>query len=230
MSETDQQHHSFTPRTTVRRLSDRGHYDRATIHAILDEALICHVGFVDDGQPIVIPTIHVRMGDELYFHGSNASRLLAMISSGQPICVTVTLLDALVLARSAFDHSMNYRSVVILGSGRLVTNRDQKRAVLTALSDHVIPGRWEEVRQPSEQELDATTVACVPITEPSAKIRSGPPKDRAEDYDLPVWAGLLPLAMTPGAAIPDPRMTRPMPVPEYVTHYQRPLSKHRNPE
>ena len=209
-------------RTTVRRLADRGHYDRATIHAILDEALTCHVGFVDEGQPMVIPTIHVRVGDELFFHGSNASRLLAVIGSGAPVCVTVTLLDALVLARSAFDHSMNYRSVVVLGTGRLVTDREAKLAALIALSEHVIPGRWDEVRPPTEQELNATTVACVPITEASAKIRSGPPKDRAEDYELPVWAGLLPLALTAGVAIPDPRMTHGLPVPGYIANYRRP--------
>lgn len=211
-------------RTTVRRLADRGHYDRETIHAILDEAFFCHVGFVDDGHPMVIPTIHVRIGDELFFHGSNASRLLAVIGSGAPVCVTVTLLDALVLARSAFDHSMNYRSVVVLGSGRLVTDREAKLEALVALSEHVIPGRWEEVRPPSEQELNATTVACLPITEASAKIRSGPPKDRAEDYDLAVWAGLLPLNLMPGLAVPDPRMTHDLPVPEYVGGYRRPGS------
>lgn len=208
-------------RTTVRRLSDRGKYDRETIHAILDEALICHVGFVEEGQPLVIPTIHVRIGDELFFHGSNASRLLAVIGSGAPVCVTVTLLDALVLARSAFDHSMNYRSVVVLGAGRLVKEREPKLAALVALSEHVIPGRWDEVRSPSEQELNATTVACIPITEASAKIRSGPPKDRAEDYDLAVWAGLLPLSITAGLAIPDPRMKHDLLVPEYVRDYCR---------
>lgn len=217
-------HSSHPPnseRTTVRRLAERGKYDRETIHAILDEALICHVGFVDEGHPMVIPTIHVRIGDELFFHGSNASRLLAVIGSGAPVCVTVTLLDALVLARSAFDHSMNYRSVVVLGSGRLVTEREAKLAALVALSEHVIPGRWDEVRSPTEQELNATTVACVPITEASAKIRSGPPKDRAEDCELPVWAGLLPLALTPGVAIPDPHLTRDLPVPGYLAGYRR---------
>jgi len=208
-------------RTTVKRYPDRGKYDRATIDAILDEALICHVGFVDEGQPFVIPTIHVRIEDELFFHGSNASRLLAVIGSGAPVCVTVTLLDALVLARSAFDHSMNYRSVVILGQGRQVTEPREKIKALHALSEHVIAGRWEDVRKPTEQELNATTVACVPITEASAKIRSGPPKDRAEDYDLPVWAGLLPLRVCAGEAIADPAMRRTIALPEYVRTYIR---------
>lgn len=192
------------------------------MYAILDEALYGHVGFVDGGHPFVIPTIHVRIGDELFFHGSMASRLMAVIGSGAAVCVTVTLLDGLVLARSAFDHSMNYRSVVVLGSGRMVTDRGEKLAILKALSEHVVPGRWVEARPPSKPELDATAVACVPIREASAKIRTGGPKDRPQDQDWPVWAGVVPLSLQAGAPISDPTTGDDRRVPDYAQNYRRP--------
>jgi nitroimidazol reductase NimA-like FMN-containing flavoprotein (pyridoxamine 5'-phosphate oxidase superfamily) len=205
-----------SPRTTVRRLPKRGAYDRATIEAILDEALICHVGFIVDGQPMVIPTIHARVDDALYFHGSVASRMLRSLEQGVPACVTVTLLDGLVLARSAFHHSMNYRSVVVLGTATAVVDREEKRRVLDALVEHVMKGRSADARPPSEAELNATMVLRLPITEASAKIRTGPPLDDEEDYALPVWAGVLPLELTPLEPVADPRMTAGIPLPRYL--------------
>ena len=192
-----------TPRTTVRRLSDRGVYDRQAIHAILDEALICHVGFVVDGQPVVIPTIHVRVGDTLYFHGSAASRMLRSLRNGVEACVTVTLLDGLVLARSAFHHSMNYRSVVVFGKGREVTDREEKLQALDALVDHVVPGRAAVVRAPNELEIKQTLVIALPLAEASAKVRTGPPVDDEADYALDVWAGVVPMALVKGEPIRD---------------------------
>ena len=192
-----------TPRTTVRRLAARGVYDRAAIHAILDEALICHVGFVVDGQPVVIPTIHTRGGDTLYFHGSAASRMLRSLRNGIEACVTVTLLDGLVLARSAFHHSMNYRSVVVLGRGREVVDADEKRRALDALVDHVVPGRNAVVRPPTAAELKQTLVIAVPLSEASAKVRTGPPVDDEEDYKLDVWAGVIPMRLVKDEPIRD---------------------------
>jgi uncharacterized protein len=185
---------SRTDRTTLRRLPNRGVYDRASIHSILDEGLICHVGFVVDGQPYVIPTIHVRVGEQLFFHGSPASRMLRALEQGVEACVTVTLLDGLVLARSAFHHSMNYRSAVVFGTAMPVESSEEKLRVLRALSDHLIKGRWQEVRTPSPSELKGTLVLSLPIDEASAKVRAGPPVDDEDDYGLPVWAGVLPLA------------------------------------
>ncbi len=208
-------------RTTVRRLAKRGAYDRETIHAIIDEALVCHVGFVENDQPFVIPTIHVRAGDVLYLHGSRQSRMLQCLSTGVPACVTVTLLDALVLARSVFHHSMNYRSVVILGRGREVTDPEEKWNALEALVEHVVPGRWAEARHPSENELAATTVVAIPLDESSAKIRTGPPKDDDADYSMSIWAGLLPLPMVPGVPIADPLLGPDTALPSYVTSYRR---------
>ncbi|MBV8518511.1 MAG: pyridoxamine 5'-phosphate oxidase family protein [Acidobacteria bacterium] len=190
-------------RTRVKRLPKRGAYDRATIDAILDEALICHVGFVVDGAPVVIPTIHWRDGDELYFHGSAASRMLRTLRDGVEACVTVTLLDGLVLARSAFHHSMNYRSVVVFGRARLVDEREEKLRALDRLVEHVVPGRSALVRGPNESELRQTLVLALPIAEASAKIRTGGPIDDAEDYALPVWAGVVPLTLTKGTPIKD---------------------------
>ena len=205
-----------TPRTTVRRLGKRGAYDRETIEAILDEALICHVGFVVDDQPMVIPTIHARVDDALYFHGSVASRMLRSLEQGVAACVTVTLLDGLVLARSAFHHSMNYRSVVVLGTATVVVDREEKLRVLDALVEHVMKGRSADARPPSEAELNATLVLRLPISEASAKIRTGPPIDDEEDYALPVWAGVLPLELTPLAPVADPRLTGGIPLPLYL--------------
>ena len=210
-----------SPRTTVKRLAKRGEYSRETINAIIDEALICHVGIVVDGSPVVIPTIHTRIGETLYFHGSAASRMLRSLRDGIDACVTVTLLDGLVMARSAFHHSMNYRSVVVLGKGREVVEREEKLRVLDALVEHVCTGRVRDVRPPNETELRQTLVIAMPLTEASAKIRSGPPVDDEEDYALPVWAGVIPLAVTPSAPIDDERLAAGLTVPEYAARYQR---------
>jgi nitroimidazol reductase NimA-like FMN-containing flavoprotein (pyridoxamine 5'-phosphate oxidase superfamily) len=177
----------------VKREPQRGVYDRATIDAILDEALVCHLGFAVDGQPYVIPTLHARVGDLLYVHGSAASRMLRHAASDVRICVTVTLLDGLVLARSVFNHSIDYRSVVVLGTPTLVEDVEEKREALHAFTEHIAPGRWEEARQPTDQELKATWILSVPLDEASAKVRTGPPEDEPEDLDLPVWAGVVPV-------------------------------------
>lgn len=210
-----------TDRTRVRRLSKRANYDRETIHAILDEALVCHVGFVvapegapgGAGAPVVIPTIHWREGDTLYVHGSAASRMLRSLKGGVDACVTVTLIDGLVLARSAFHHSMNYRSVVVFGKAREVTG-DEKTQALEGLVEHVMRGRSRDVRPPNEIELKQTLVLALPLDEASAKIRTGGPVDDEEDYALPIWAGVLPLKLTPGAPIADEGVTAPLP--EYL--------------
>jgi uncharacterized protein len=209
----------LTERTRVRRLPKRGQYDAATIHAILDEAMICHVGFVVEGAPVVIPTIHWRDGDTLYFHGSAASRMLRSLKNGVEACVTVTLLDGLVLARSAFHHSMNYRSVVVFGKAREVVDEDEKVRALEALVEHVIRGRSKEIRQPNDKELRQTLLLAMPLEEASAKIRTGGPIDDDEDYALPMWAGVLPLTLTPGEPIADTGVTAD--VPEYVKTYVR---------
>lgn len=194
-----------TPRTQVRRYPKREVYDRAATYAILDEALICHIGFVAGGQPYVIPTIHARVDDRLYMHGSAASRMLRTLRGGIPACVTVTLLDGLVLARSAFHHSMNYRSVVILGTAEEVTDETERMRALEAVVEHVVSGRWADVRSPNPTELRATLVLRMPIEEASAKVRTGPPLDDEEDYALPCWAGEIPLSLASGrrCQIPD---------------------------
>ncbi|HYC88012.1 MAG TPA: pyridoxamine 5'-phosphate oxidase family protein [Thermoanaerobaculia bacterium] len=203
----------MTDRTKVRRLPKRGNYDRETIHAILDEALVCHVGFVVDGAPVVIPTIHWREGDTLYVHGSAASRMLRSLKGGVEACVTVTLLDGLVLARSAFHHSMNYRSVVAFGKAREVTG-DEKISALEGLVEHVMKGRSRDIRQPNEIELKQTLVLALPLEEASAKIRTGGPVDDEEDYALPIWAGVVPLKLTAGEPIADAGVTAALP--EYL--------------
>jgi uncharacterized protein len=208
-----------TERTRLRRLPERAAYDRETVHAILDEGFICHVGFVVDGQPHVIPTGYVRVGETLYLHGSTGSRL--GLRPGMPICVTVTLLDGIVLARSAFHHSFQYRSAVVLGSTRLVTDQEEKDAVLGALVDHIVPGRSADVRPGDAKELKATAVLALPLEEVSAKVRTGDPKDEEEDYELPYWAGILPLSLVPGRPIPDPRLSPGVPVPPHVTAWSR---------
>lgn len=210
-----------TDRTQVKRLPARGAYDRETIHAILDEAFICHVGFVVDGQPYVIPTGYARLNDSLYIHGSTASRMLRNLSEGVDVCITVTLVDGLVLARSAFHHSINYRSVVILGRAEPVKDADEKLRALEAFSEHVIPGRWPEIRWPSELELKATSVLRVPINEASAKIRTGDPKDDDEDYVMNVWAGVVPLSISIGEPVPDSRLNDGIPVPDHVKRFRR---------
>src|SRR6202162_1921933 len=196
-----------TPRTRLVREADRAVYDREAAYRILDEGFLCHIGFVVDGQPFVIPTSYGRKDASLYVHGSAASRMLRHLQSGAgaPVCVTVTLLDGLVLARSVFNHSMNYRSVVILGTATIVDDPAEKLAALRTLSEHIIPHRWDDSRQPNETELKATSVLRLPITEFSAKVRVGPPVDDDEDYSFPTWAGVIPLEMTVGAAIRDDR-------------------------
>ena len=206
-----------TDRTRIHRLPERAAYDRHTIHAILDEALLCHAGFVVEGRPVVIPTIHTRVDDYLYFHGSPASGLLRTLRGGVEACVTVTILDGLVLARSAFHHSMNYRSVVVFGNAEEVVDREEKLRVLAALVEHVCRGRSADARGPNEKEFKQTLVLKLPIAEASAKIRTGPPKDDAEDYALPIWAGVLPLVLTPLEPIADNTTV----VPDYVSHYRR---------
>jgi uncharacterized protein len=194
-----------TPRTKLRRLPKRGAHDRATIDAILDEALISHVGFVHDGKPAVIPTLHARLGDDVLIHGSAASRMLRALAQGIDLCLTATLIDGLVLARSAFHHSVNYRSVVLYGTARLLTEPDEKEAALAAFTDKLVPGRWADVRWPTRKELKATSVLTLPIEEGSAKVRSGPPIDDEPDYALDVWAGVVPLALTRGEPVQDLR-------------------------
>lgn len=205
----------------MRRLPARGAYDSETVFAILDEAFLCHVGFVANGQPFVIPTGYARVGETLYTHGSAASRMLRTLSEGVQVCVTVTLVDGLVLARSAFHHSMNYRSVVILGRATLVDRREEKLAALEAFTEHVVRGRWKDVRQPTEAEMRATTVLALPLVEVSAKIRTGPPKDDEEDYSLPLWAGVVPLKLMPGVPIADPRIQQNLAPPPYAQKYKR---------
>ncbi len=210
-----------TARTRVVREPHRGVYDRPTAYKILDEGLICHVGFVADGQPFVIPTGYGRNGDNLYIHGSAASRMLRRIDEGVAVCVTVTLLDGLVLARSIFNHSMNYRSVMILGTAVAVRDAEEKLEALRLLSEHILPGRWAESRQPSEKELKATLVMRLPIEEFSAKVRQGPPIDDEEDYGFPTWAGVIPLELIPGKPIDDPRLDHTGKVPLYAMGYSR---------
>jgi nitroimidazol reductase NimA-like FMN-containing flavoprotein (pyridoxamine 5'-phosphate oxidase superfamily) len=210
-----------TERTKLKRLPKRGHFDRETVYAILDEGFICHVGFAVDGQPFVIPTGYARDGDKLYLHGSQASRMLRNLANGIDACVTVTIVDGLVLARSAFHHSMNYRSVLVFGRATLVDEREEKLAALLALSEHIVRGRWNDVREPTEEELIQTTVLCLPLEEASAKIRTGPPLDDEADYALPIWAGVVPLKLMAGEPIKDPRLPEGISVPEYAAHYKR---------
>src|SRR5579883_273681 len=211
-----------TDRTTLRRLPARGSYDRALIHSILDEAPVCHVGFVVDGRPFVIPTLHVRVGDRLYMHGSPGSRMLKAMAGGVEVCVNVTLVDGLVLARSAFHHSMNYRSVVVFGVAQAVDDPEEKTRVLHALSEHLVPGRWRDVRGPAPGELKATSVLSLPIDEASAKVRTGPPLDDEEDYALPAWAGVVPLSLKAGEPVPCPRLAPGIEIPSYARTYAGP--------
>lgn len=210
-----------TARTRVVREPHRGVYDRETAYQILDEGLVCHVGFVIDGQPYVIPTSYARGGDNLYVHGSVASRMLRHLKEGLPVCITVTLLDGLVLARAIFNHSMNYRSVVVLGKAVLVDEPREKLEALRILSEHIIPGRWADARQPNERELKQTAVLRVPIEEFSAKIRTGPPIDDEEDYSFPTWAGVVPLELSAREPIRDERLEAIIAPPEYALNYRR---------
>lgn len=218
---TNSMNFSQTERTTLKRLPKRAVYDRDLVYGILDEGFICHVGFAVDGRPFVIPTGYARVEDQLFIHGSQVSRMLRTLAQGVEVCVTVTLVDGLVLARSAFHHSMNYRSVVIFGRASIVEQSEAKLAALLAFSEHVIPGRWDEVRAPSEHELKATTVLSLPLIEVSAKVRSGPPLDDEEDYSLNVWAGVVPLEVAAGAPVSDPRLPEGIETPPYALEYKR---------
>ena len=206
-------------RTTVRRKPERGIYDPSTIEAILDAGFLCHAGFVEDGQPFVIPTLYARVENQLYLHGSPRSRILRPVEQGLPLCITVTHVDGLVLARSAFHHSINYRSVMILGSGRIVIDPEEKQAALAAFVDHIVPGRAAAVRGPNAKELKATQVLAIPLNESSAKVRTGPPLDDDGDYGLDIWAGVLPLCQEALEPIADPRLASDIPLPEHVRRY-----------
>lgn len=210
-----------TEKTKLRRLPKRGSFDRKTIYKILDEGFICHIGFTVDDQPYVIPTAYARDGDRLLIHGSAVSRMLRALAWEADVCVTVTLLDGLVLARSAFHHSMNYRSVVIFGRAKVVSDEQEKLEALRAFSEQVVPGRWKEVRQPSEVELKATLVLSLGIDEASAKIREGAPVDDEADYELDVWAGEIPLHLTAGAPVDDAKLKEGIAAPQYVSIYKR---------
>lgn len=210
-----------TKNTTLKRLPKRGVFERDAVYKILDEGFICHVGFVADGQPFVIPTGYARVDDKLYIHGSAASRMLRSLAEGIDVCVTVTLLDGLVLARSAFHHSVNYRSVVILGRAKLVESNAEKMTALEAFTEQVVPGRWAEIRWPNEQELKGTLVLALPLEEVSAKVRTGPPSDDEEDMNQPVWAGVLPLSLTAAAPITAPDLRVDVAPPDYVLKYTR---------
>ncbi len=213
---------NLTKRTELRRLPDRGSHELATIDSILDAAFLAHVGFHVNGQPFVIPTLYGRDGEKLYLHGSAASRMLRELETGVPACVTVTIVDGLVLARSAFHHSMNYRSVVAFGTARKITDPAQKTQALRVISEHLIAGRWNDVRGPSDQELKATAVLEFSMEEASAKVRQGPPLDDEDDYTLPVWAGIIPLSLETKAPVPDSRLPEDTEVPDYVERYRRP--------
>ncbi len=210
-----------TQRSELRRLPKRGSHDPAVIHEILDAGFLAHVGFCVAGQPFVVPTLFGRDGDRLYLHGSAASRMLKQLDAGIPACVTVTLVDGLVLARSAFHHSMNYRSVMVFGTARKIEEQERKMHALRVISEHLMAGRWNDVRPPAENELKVTAVLEFEIEEASAKIRTGPPLDDEADYALPIWAGVLPVELTAKAPVRDERLTVDLPVPEYVLHYGR---------
>lgn len=212
---------SVTEKTKIKRIPKRGVYERETINKILDEAIICHVGFAVDNQPFVIPTSFARIDDHLVIHGSAASRMMRSLSKEIDVCVTVTLIDGLVLARSAFHHSMNYRSVVVFGKAKIIEDEKEKYNALKAFTEHIVPDRWSEIRPPTKNELKGTTVLLLPINEASAKIRTGNPVDDEDDYDLDVWAGVIPLSLTTGAPIDDNRLKSGIAVPPNVLNYSR---------
>jgi nitroimidazol reductase NimA-like FMN-containing flavoprotein (pyridoxamine 5'-phosphate oxidase superfamily) len=211
----------ITERSRIRRVPKRGQYDRDTIYRILDEGLLCHVGLVEEHQPVVIPMNYARWDDALILHGATASRLLKYVQAGHPACVTVTLLDGLVLARSVYHHSMNYRSVVVFGRGRLIEAEKEKLAALEVLTEHILRGRWQDARKPNRQELDATAVVSIAIESASAKVRTGPPADDEDDYQLPVWAGVLPIQQQALTPVSDPRLRKDISVPPSVSNYRR---------
>jgi nitroimidazol reductase NimA-like FMN-containing flavoprotein (pyridoxamine 5'-phosphate oxidase superfamily) len=207
-------------RNRVKRISNKSDYSKETVHAIIDEALFCHLGIIHDGKPVVIPTIHARMGDQIVFHGSNASRLLK-ISNNNEICVTITLLDGLVMARSLFNSSMNYRSAVIFGKGEIIKDHNERMAAFKSITDHIAPGRWDDARQPNNSELKQTSVVRMPIDEASAKISMGPPDDEDEDYALDYWAGVIPINQTYGEPESDPILQEGITIPGYLKNYCR---------
>jgi uncharacterized protein len=209
-----------TDRTRVRRVPARGEYERETIEAILDETLVSHMGFVHDGEPVVIPTLHARLGDRLYLHGSAASRMLRTLERGVQVCATATLVDGLVLARSAFHHSVNYRSVVVFGRAELVDSEEGRLRAIELFTEKLVPGRWSEVRPPTRQELKGTKVLSLPLDEASAKVRSGPPIDDEPDYALPVWAGVLPMRTAVERPEPDPRLDPRVELPAHVARWR----------
>ena len=202
----------------MKRIPERGHYDSSTIYPIIDEAMICHVGFIHDDQPFVIPTLHARQGDMILLHGAKGSRLLRHIESGGDVCISITLVDGIVLARSVFHHSINYRSVVVFGKGKKIVGDDARLQALQAFTERLLPGRWEDARPPNAVELKQTTIVAVAIDSASAKVRTGPPKDEEDDLDLPVWAGVLPLRQASGDPIADPLLKEGVEVPEYIRH------------
>ena len=208
LDQTTSTHKTPTPRTRIKRMPARADYDRSTIEAILDEGLVAHLGFSAEGQPYVVPTLHARVGEQVYFHGSSASRTVRALAQGVPMCLTVTLLDGLVLARAAVHHSVNYRSVVVLGKARAIEDPEEKMAAIEAFTERLIPGRWEEVRPPTAKELKAIQVLVLPLSEASAKLRSGPPLDEEQDYALDAWAGVIPLETVAGTPTPDARLDK----------------------
>ena len=212
-----------SPRTRIKRVAENARYDRNTIDAILDSGIVCHLGFLQEGQPFVIPTLHARIGDDVYVHGSAASRALRRLREGIDACLTVTLIDGIVLARSVFEHSVNYRSVVVLGRAAQVEHVDEKRAALQAFTEKLLPGRWADARQPTTKELKATAVLRLPLDEASAKVRSGPPDDGGTpDAELDVWAGVIPLVVHALPPVPDPSLKPGVALPEYARHFSRP--------
>jgi nitroimidazol reductase NimA-like FMN-containing flavoprotein (pyridoxamine 5'-phosphate oxidase superfamily) len=215
MSMSSERPLSPTPRTTLHRLRERGRLDRADLDAVIEAGLVCHLGVVIDGVPVVLPTGYGRIGEHLFLHGSSANRSL-LAAAGQQVCVTITLLDGLVCARAVFHHSMNYRSAVIFGTARLVEDPEEKLAALEAVTNHLVPDRWDHARTPSRKELAATAVIALPLDEASVKVRSGGPKDDEEDYDSGIWAGVLPAALGFGPAEPDPALTGDVPVPDHI--------------
>ena len=208
-----------TARNKVKRLPERGHYDAATIYPIVDAALICHVGFALDGQPYVIPTLHARRDDTILLHGAKGSRLLRHIQSGGEVCITITLIDGIVLARSVFHHSINYRSVVLFGKGAVIADDQLRLQALEAFTERLIPGRWQDARLPNALELKQTTIVAVPIASASAKLRTGPPGDEDDDLDLPVWAGILPIRQIAGAPVADPQLKPGVELPDYIRDF-----------
>jgi uncharacterized protein len=214
-----QKEYPKTIRNRVKRLAERGHYDADTIYPIIDEALICHVSFVHEGQPFIIPTLHARIDDTILLHGSQANRMLRHLEAGGEVCIAFTMVDGLVLARSVFHHSINYRSAVVFGKGEVIEGKEAQYKALEVFMEKFMPERWDDNRAPNDTEMLQTTIVSVPIESASAKVRVGPPKDDAEDLDLPYWAGVLPVQMNYGTPVADPSLKEGIAVPDYIRHY-----------